>query len=409
MKSCLERNSIGSMFDRLESRTLFSTLTPAQVRHAYGFDLLSRNGAGQTIAIVDAYADPRITSDLQTFDQRYGISNTDGSGRFALTVATPQGAPAADAGWSEEIALDVEWAHAIAPAAHILLVEARSSSLSNLLSAVDYARRQAGVSVVSMSWGSSEFFGEWNYDGYFTTPAGHQGVTFVASSGDSGTTSWPATSPNVLAVGGTTLNVSSNGTYIGETAWSGSGGGVSFLEQTYGPDVAYDADPNTGFAVYDSVPYSGQVGWQTIGGTSAGAPQWAGLIAIADQSRAAVGRGTLSGAATLNAIYSAPSTDFHDITSGHNAFYMATSGYDLVTGRGSPKANLLVGYLTGYGSASANTTATTAAASTQQMAPSTSFGSAFSDTPIGAERTWLDGPSSARSGLRTARLASEGW
>ncbi len=179
-------------------------------------------------------------------------------------------------------------------------MEANSASLGDLLTAVNYARQQAGVSVVSMSWGGSEFNGETAYDSYFTTPAGHAPVTFVASSGDSGGDGeWPAVSPNVLSVGGTALSMNSSSVRTSETAWSGSSGGVSAYEsepayqtgvQSTGrrttPDVAYDANPNTGVAIYDSVSYAGQSGWFTVGGTSAGSPQWAALMAIANQGRA---------------------------------------------------------------------------------------------------------------------------
>ena len=254
-----------------------------------------------------------------------------------------------------ETSLDVEWAHAIAPGANILLVEANSSSLSDLLTAVNYARNAPGVSVVSMSWGAGEFQGETSFDSYFTTPAGHAGVTFVGSSGDSGAPSlWPALSSNVLAVGGTTLSVTSSGGYINETAWSGSGGGYSLYESEplyqrsvqasgvrTGPDVAYDANPNTGFYVYDTM---GASGWYDVGGTSAGAPQWSALIAIADQGRALSGQATFSG--VQSQIYSLPSSDFHNITSGSNG-YSAHAGYNLVTGRGSPVANLVIAGLVG--------------------------------------------------------------
>src|SRR5204862_111738 len=131
--------------------------------------------------------------------------------------------PKVNGGWAGETALDVEWAHAVAPGATIMLVETWDSSYTNLLAGVDYAS-QHGAAVVSMSWGSSEFSAETSaaYDGHFTTP----GVTYVASSGDNGApTSWPAISPNVVAVGGTTLTTTSNGTYLAETGWSGSGGG----------------------------------------------------------------------------------------------------------------------------------------------------------------------------------------
>jgi hypothetical protein len=267
-----------------------------------------------------------------------------------LTVATPEGRTPNSSGWAQEISLDVEWAHAIAPAAHILLVEARSSSLSDLLTAVDYATNH-GAQTVSMSWGAGEFSSESSYDGHFL----HTGVTYVASSGDTGSlTEWPAVSPNVVGVGGTALNVDSSGTYLSETGWSGSGGGISAYEAKPGyqsgvtlsatkrttPDVAYDASPSTGVAVYDS--YFGGGGWGQYGGTSAGAPQWAALIALANQGRST----PLSSSGTLNAIYSG-TTNFHDVTSGSSGTYSAGTGYDLVTGIGSPMANNLIAYLHG--------------------------------------------------------------
>jgi subtilase family serine protease len=345
--------SAPTLVQNLESRLLLSTYTPAQIRSAYGFNSLTANGAGQTIAIVDAYNDSHITTDLNTFDQTLSANggpslyNQYGDAASFLTVAS-LGAPG-NADWAMETSLDVEWAHAIAPAAKIVLVEARSDSLSDLLTAVNYARKLSTVSVVSMSWGGGEFSSEASYDSYFTTPAGHKGITFVASSGDSGAgASWPAIASNVLSVGGTSLTLTNSG-YFSESAWSGSGGGVSRYEKkpSYqnavnssayrtNPDVAYNADPSTGFYVYDS-NYDGQSGWWNIGGTSAGAPQWAALIALADQT----GGVSLTTAQTLDAIYSLPASDFHDITAGYNG-YFAHTGYDLLTGRGSPIANLIV-------------------------------------------------------------------
>ena len=164
----------------------------------------------QTIAIVTAYNDPKITSDLAAFDRQYGLSAPP-----SLTVKN-LGGTTTDAGWALETSLDVEWAHALAPAANILIVEAASSSLSSLFSAVSYASKQAGVSVVSMSWGTNEFWGESYYDSLFTTPAGHSGVTYVAASGDSGAwygPMYPSVSPNVLAVGGTTLTLTGGSSY----------------------------------------------------------------------------------------------------------------------------------------------------------------------------------------------------
>ena len=341
--------------------------SPAQIRTAYGFNRLPYDGTGQTIAIVDAYDDPKILSDLQYFDRAFGLSDPPSFVKATPPVnGKPQPLPPSNADWSGEISLDVEWAHVIAPRAKILLVEAASASAADLLSAVDYARNQPGVAVVSMSWGGAEFSTETAYDSTFTTPAGHGGVVFVAASGDGGAgAQWPAVSPNVLAVGGTSLSIDAWGNYLGETAWAGSGGGTSRFEaeptfqraaQQSGkrdaPDVAYDADPNTGFYVYDTaLTVNGHTGWFGYGGTSAGAPQWAALIALADQGRAAAGFAPLANGPA--ALYSLSAADFHDVKAGSNG-YQAAGGYDLVTGLGSPLANLVVADLVKYGQTSAS-------------------------------------------------------
>lgn len=326
-------------------------LSPSQIRHAYGFDQLAGDGSGQTIAVVTAFDDPKIGNDLAVFDQVFGLPAPPSFNK-AVSSGTPT-----DGGWSSEAALDVEWAHSIAPKASILLVEATSDSTSDLMSAVDYARKQPGVSVVSMSWGGSESSSLTAYDSDFTTPAGHIPVTFVSAAGDSGAEAeWPASNPNVLGIGGTTLRTGSGGSYVCESAWSGSGGGFSriYSVPTYQsgvvtghravPDVAFDGDPNTGIAVYSSVPDGGQTGWQVVGGTSAGSPQWAGLIALVNQERAAHGMATIGRA--QDALYSAPSSAFHDVASGFNG-NSARTGYDLITGRGTPVANLLIPDLAG--------------------------------------------------------------
>ena len=195
-------------------------------------------------------------------------------------------------GWAQEESLDVEWAHAIAPGANIVVVEAapgntETQELTNLMTAVQTANKTAGVTVVSMSWGFNEFSNEASYDSNFTTP----GITYIASSGDSGNVEWPAASPNVVAVGGTSLNLSSSGSYQSESGWIDTGGGLSLYEAEPGyqdsvqstgyrstPDVSFDADPNTGVAVYVISPNStsGQGQWDVFGGTSVGAPSWAG-------------------------------------------------------------------------------------------------------------------------------------
>ncbi|HKI19645.1 MAG TPA: S53 family peptidase, partial [Isosphaeraceae bacterium] len=340
-------------------------LSPNQVTTAYGvnqinFGKVAGNGAGQTIAIIDAYFDPNIRYDLATFDAQFGLAAPPSVSQFV-----ENGMYGSDPGWAIETALDVEWAHAVAPAANIMLVEAQPD-LNDMFSAVTFASKQPGVSVVSMSWGANEFQGENAYDSTFTTPSGHGGVTFVASSGDSSTTLYPAASPNVLAVGGTTLNVTSTGQYLSETAWSGSGGGSSPYEtkpawQTNGlagsgrttPDIAFDADPSTGVSVYSSVRYGGQSGWFTVGGTSVGPPAWAGLVAITDQGLARNGAGSLANA--QSSLYQISSSSFNNITSGSNGYYTAGPGYDLVTGLGSPKAKLLVPGLVALNSSSQKT------------------------------------------------------
>lgn len=342
-------------------------LFPKSVVHAYGFDQISNQGAGQIIAIVDAYDDPNIESDLGVFDSQFGLAAcTTSNGCFRKIYASGS-KPNGNAGWSLEMSLDVEWSHAVAPQAKIILVEAASNSFANLLQAVDVAV-QNGASVVSMSFGGSESSSEASNDNHFAV----NGVTFTASSGDSGNgVEYPAASPDVVAVGGTTLNTGSGGSYISETAWSGSGGGQSayeaepFYQANYPipndpsgvrgvPDVAYDANPSSGFSVYDSVRYQGQSGWFQVGGTSAGAPQWAALFAIVNSLRVAAKKGTLNGTGT--ALYTVAianySANFHDITSGANGscgtLCTATTGYDYVTGLGSPQANNIITALVNY-------------------------------------------------------------
>lgn len=328
---------------------------PAQIKKAYGLDQVTNTGAGQTIAIVDAYGSPTIQNDLAVFNQQFGLPAAN------LQIAYPNGKPGrTDGGWALETALDVEWAHALAPDAKILLVVAKSASIADLVAAEDYATSN-GAQVVSNSWGGSEFSSELSYDSHFQ----HNGVVYVASSGDNGSgMSWPASSPNVLSVGGTTLNVDASGNYLSETAWSGSGGATSAYESNPSyqsnwtgivgthrgvPDISWNADPNTGVAVYDSTKDNGQSGWFVVGGTSFGSPAWAAMIALADQGRTT----PLTSFDAISRIYNTAgttgstgyTTNFHDIVQGNNGGYTAQNGYDLVTGIGSPKMNSLLSSL----------------------------------------------------------------
>jgi subtilase family serine protease len=338
--------------------------TPAQIRHAYGFDQVTNQGSGQIIGIVDAYDDPNIQSDLAVFDQKFGLPACTSANGCLRKVYSNGRQPAANINWSIEIALDVEWAHAIAPQATILLVEAPTNSLSDLFSAVGVAVSN-GASVVSMSWTCGEFSSEAAYDTHFVS----NGVTFLAASGDNGTgAAYPAISPDVVGVGGTTLNLNSNATYKSETVWSGSGGGMSAYEHeplfqaTFGiaddshghrgaPDVSYDANPATGFAVFDSYGFGAAYGWFQVGGTSAGTPQWAALIAIANSMRAATRKAHLS--STNTSLYSLAKShaaaDFHAVTSGSNGgcgtLCDVLTGYDYMTGLGTPQANAMIAAL----------------------------------------------------------------
>ncbi len=329
-------------------------LTPAQFRKAYGVAQLPNNGAGITVAIVDAYGNPNAQADLNTYDSTYGLP------AGTVTTIYPQGKPATvDQGWALESDLDVQMVHAIAPAAKIILEAAKSPTNGNLFSAVKNAYQKQGAKVISMSFGGGEFPAETGpkADGIFA--AGNaKGVSFAASSGDSGTgAQYPAASPYVTSVGGTTLNTQADGTYVSETAWSGSGGGLSAYEtapayqagfnnnKTRGiPDVAMVADPATGVVVYDSFGYNGQQGFFVLGGTSVAAPMFAGVLALVDQHRTSpLKNADTQIYATAKTHYA---TDFHDIVSGSNgscgALCNANTGYDYVTGLGSPVANKLV-------------------------------------------------------------------
>ena len=353
-----------------------------QVRTAYGvsgikFAGISGDGTGQTIAIVVAYDYPNAAADLSVFSTTMGLPSVPAFARVSQRGNTNDLPATIDATWAGEASLDVQWAHAVAPGASILLVEADTKDWTNLISAVDVARNWPGVSVVSMSWSTAEFQGESTWESHFTTPAGHSNVTFLAASGDYGEYSgqgssavlvqYPAASANVVGVGGTVLTLSASGGYGSESGWGngtssntwgGSGGGNSVLisSPSYQAGVAptgYRAVPDVSMvggslvAVYNSTVNGASQGWygQGLEGTSAAAPMWAGVIAFADQGRALNGLPTLDGPSqTLPLLCSLPQSDFHDITTGNNG-YAAGMGYDLVTGRGTPIADVLCGAL----------------------------------------------------------------
>jgi hypothetical protein len=370
---------------------LSSPFNPSQIAKVYGYNNVffptvgssgttKADGTGQTIAIVDPWNQPDIVSDLKAFDHQFGlpdpqltIVNQNGNAS-PLPANAPTTGPNANAGI--EISLDVEWAHALAPGANILLVESSDNSFSNLNTAVSTAVHSGlgtlsslpAASVVSMSYGATQNFSQ-NNTVLYSTPTGKAGVTFIASSGDTGGAGeYPATDPNVLGVGGTTLSIASDGTYAGEVAWNDSNGGpspnpqLSYQNgvQPFGgsnpghrmsPDVSFDANTSSGVYVYDT--YDGSVGqpWFNAGGTSLGSPSWAALVALADQARGTPN--ALPGLTTLNDLYAIYSNggyayDFLDVTSGTNTGNLSAGpGYDYVTGLGSPRANTIVSALAG--------------------------------------------------------------
>ncbi|OYO29089.1 S53 family peptidase [Janthinobacterium sp. PC23-8] len=380
--------------------SVVATYSPAQIRAAYDLPALpaagtaltpaqaAQMGAGQTIYIVDAMHDPNVVAELAAFNQKFGlpacVTKTIASTaslplplpanacEFSVVYSTAANGmtttpPAYNSGWATEITLDVQWAHATAPLARIVLIEAPDASLNSLLAAVQLANRM-GPGIVSMSFGAVE--GNWtaSVDSAF---AG-KNMSYLAATGDSGSSvSWPSVSPNVLAVGGTTLTYSGSGART-EVAWSGTGGGISAytalpayqtgtvpgmtgLLRRNVADVAFNADPASGQYVAVMAPGASTASWLSVGGTSLSTPQWAGLIAIANASRALQAKAALGLPHTTlyGQIASVPGTyasSFTDITRGSNGVCSSCTarlGYDPLAGLGTPNARSLLANLTG--------------------------------------------------------------
>lgn len=332
--------------------------SPAQMTGYLG---LTGDGTGQTIAIVDAYDDPNIASDAETFSQQYGLPGVCGAGGakgdcFTLDVRKQSVTAGSNGNWGLETSLDVEWAHAIAPHATIELFEA-DPTFASLFAAVA-AAEATHPDAVSMSWGYSG--GDFSDETYYDHFCAVQNTVCVVASGDFGNPgSYPAYNPAVLAVGGTTLNLAADDSVTSEQAWAGSGGqswvepepsyqdGVQSSGMRQMPDVAFDADPGTGVAVFDSLPYLGESGWWEVGGTSLGAPSWSAIFADADQLRAQHNEPPLTEAryAAQKAVYSLPASRLAPVTTGpDNGFCPVgctpSAGYDEITGLGSPRAGI---------------------------------------------------------------------
>ena len=323
---------------------------PQQIRHAYGVDLSTSQGSGRSIAIIDAYHDSHLTSDMQRFIATFSLTPMYGlPGKPRCTISAGphpcfqviNQSSTADAGWATETALDTQWAHAIAGQADILVVEAKDASAKSFAAALTLAVSKQPT-VMSLSWGGAEFAKEVDWDPTFSRSM------VVAASGDRGTgASFPSSSPNVLSVGGTSLQLDSDGNRLTEeVGWTGSGGGASRFEnrplwQTKNllglpftlrltPDVAFNADPQTGYAVVDNGH------WIVAGGTSAAAPQWAAILTLGKNvaDNAALYR---LGTGSDRSVY------FKDITHGSNGtcrtFCQTRPGYNAVTGLGTPIVN----------------------------------------------------------------------
>jgi hypothetical protein len=387
----------------MASSSAAATYTPAQIRAAYQMPSLpasmtglsaaqaAQMGAGQTVYIVDAQHDPNAAAELASFNASFGLpgcaslvitpstklplaaaANT--GCQFSVVYSSATGAvtntaPAYDSGWATEIALDVQWVHATAPLARVILIEAPDAGVSSLTAAVSLANTM-GPGVVSMSFGAPE--GAWTASVDTSFQAAN--MSYLAATGDNGSAvNWPAVSPHVLAVGGTTLTYGGTGPRS-ESAWSGSGGGVSQFTaapvyqtnavpgmgtptQRNVSDVSFNADPYSGQYVAVIAPGSTTTSWMSVGGTSLATPQWAALLAIANAQRALAALGPLGDphAALYTQISAVPGTysaDLADVTKGADgvcATCAAKVGYDTPTGLGTPNVSPLLTSLVGAG------------------------------------------------------------
>jgi subtilase family serine protease len=355
--------------------------TPQQMVNAYGWSQFKNRGKGETVVIIDAFQSPSLSEDLQAEDAEFGLAppNLEVIAPQGLTTFNPDSAD--QQSWAGEITLDVNSVHIYAPQAHIILVLAKSDQDVDLTAALKFAVDNDLGNAISQSFGEAEecvaptIVKE---DNRLYKQAAHEGISVFASTGDNGaaqptcngkhlvlSAGYPATDPGVTAVGGTNLFLSPSGKWLAEVAWNDgfgeSGGGISTLFAAPGfqhalgaparvvPDVAYNAGVNGGLIV----AFEGN--FYLFGGTSAGSPAWASLAVDADQV-AGHPLGLLNGAIYRLAQSKRYTSYFHDITIGTNresvGGYLAGSGYDLVTGWGTPEIANLIPALAGTSSSS---------------------------------------------------------
>jgi subtilase family serine protease len=388
--------------------------SPQEIRNAYDVTPLIKagiTGKGQTIVIIDSYGSPTLASDLKTFDTGYGLPDPPSLKQLAPLGSVPFDPNNSDqVGWAEETSLDVQWSHALAPDASIIVLTSPVSEtegvqgMPQFLALEKYAVDHNLGKIISQSWATTEntLFdksSEFVFDGFeaFYKHAAEEHVSIFASAGDSGTANvdvagniypfptvgYPASSPYVTAVGGTSLYADTTGKYQSEITWNdlatqgidqlATGGGISqhFKEPDYQkdtlpgavqkelngyrglPDISYNADPFTSVPVYLGFLGGTNNGFYLFGGTSEGSPQWAGITALADQY-AHHPLGFLNPALyQIGKKSSEAKQVYHDITVGNNGTdkmtgYSATPGWDAATGWGTPKVAELVEELAHY-------------------------------------------------------------
>ncbi|WP_010585353.1 S53 family peptidase [Schlesneria paludicola] len=349
-----------------------STITPSQVASVYGF---TQSGANQTIAIVEAYRQPNLLTDVAAFSTAFGLQQFNVSGGPSLQVLNQAGGTTVTAGidatgaWGRQTSMDVQWAHAMAPNANIIVVQANSNLDADIWAAVNTARGLAGVSVVSMSFGATDSSAlQAAHDSTLKTPSGHSGVTFVAATGNAGTALYPAMSSNVVAVGGTSWGLNSSNAYTSEATWDdafgATGSGVSATEARPGyqenitplpafrsaPDIAMMSTIKTstgvvkGVPVYDSYDNGASTPWVGLGGTGLSASLFSAFIAGANQVRATYLAPLDGPSQLLPKLYFSASSNYNDITTGSThvggTVTSAGAGYDRATGFGTPTSNL---------------------------------------------------------------------
>ena len=334
----------------INNMNILDAYTAVQIKEAY-LDININNSLNvrkSKIAIIIAYTYPNLQNDLNTFwASPYGMNLS--TPAPILTIYTMPGATE-NSGWAIEECLDVQMVCAINPNAEVYVVEATSSSVTDLLDAINYASTTLQVDVISMSWGSDEFSGQQTYNSYFSNPK----ICYCASSGDTNSVSYPSTYSNVIAVGGSTLKTITPRT---ESAWQKAGSGYSTIypkpiyqyniphitkQYRAVPDVALIANPSKGVWIYYNTS------WYHVGGTSVGCPIFASILTIGIQKRLNNNEQMLTSVypnktnlqtylykSLLNkTLYCCKI--FNDIIEGTDGNYPAQLNYDLATGLGSP-------------------------------------------------------------------------